>query len=237
MGAERVAVVTGGASGIGRAVAVRLTADGYRVIGIDREAGEAHGYAELIACDVSDELAVDSAFNDVLSRHHRIDALVTAAGVPGVGEAVSVRVGDWSRTLAVNLTGTFLCVQAALRGMIERGSGAIVTIASNAGVNGRPTAVPYAASKGGVIAFTKSVAVEVLEHSVAVFCVLPGPIDTPMWRSLYTPEHQASALAKGSALPASRVADVVSGLVRPEALAYSGAIIPVPRAGAAAGLR
>jgi NAD(P)-dependent dehydrogenase (short-subunit alcohol dehydrogenase family) len=236
---QQIAVVTGAASGIGRAVADRLAADGFVVVGIDLTANgdPTSGCAESLACDVSDAVAVEVTFAGILDRHGRIDALVNGAGVPGVGETISVGPTAWNTALAVNLTGTFLCAQQALRHMVERGSGAIVNIASNAGVNGRPTAAPYAASKGGVIAFTKTLAVEALEHGVAVFVVLPGPTDTPMWRSLYTPEHQRSALAKGSVLPPSKVADVVSGLVRPEALAYSGAVVPVPRAAAAAGLR
>lgn len=171
MRTERTAVVTGGASGIGASVVERLRADGLTVLVADMDA-----HADLLI-DVSDPESV-AAHGEQLAT---ASVLVNSAGVVGPNHPIGeVDVAEWRRTIDVNLTGTFLMMQAVIPGMRTRGWGRIVNIASVAGKEGNPNLAAYSASKAGVIGLTKSAGKELAGTGVLVNAVTPAVIDTPM---------------------------------------------------------
>lgn len=216
MGHTGVAVVTGAGSGIGRAIAERLAAEGYALVGADVAWPPGD---ERPVCDVSDPDQVTALFDGAAGAHGRVDVLVNAAGVDLVRPILELSDADWERVLAINLFGTFLCLRAAGRLMCAQGGGRIVNIASNRGLGGLANGAPYAASKGGVLALTKSAAEEFRPAGVGVFALLPGATDTPMLRG-----------GRGSQVnPPERVAAAVVPLLAPDALAFTGAILSVSR--------
>ncbi len=191
---SRVAVVTGGASGIGLGVAQQLVADGHHVAVLDRDgAGAEAAAAELeaqggkaiaVEVDVADRASVDAAFARVRAelgadrdpRHQRRHRVVRR-------RSSTSRAETWDRIIAVNLTGTFTCVQAAVPDMVAAGWGRIVTISSSSAQSGAPNMTHYAASKGGVISLTKSLAVELARSGITVNTIPPSLVDTPMARN------------------------------------------------------
>jgi 2-hydroxycyclohexanecarboxyl-CoA dehydrogenase len=189
---SRVAVVTGGASGIGLGVAHQLVADGHPVAIIDRNgaaaetgAGElrANGGAALaVAVDVADRDSVDAAFERVRAELGPVGILVTSAGIESFDAVLDITPEKWNQIIAVNLTGTFNSVQAALPDMLAAGWGRIVTIASSSAQSGAPNMTHYAASKGGVISLTKALAVELARSGVTANSITPSLVDTPMSR-------------------------------------------------------
>ncbi|HEV7649722.1 MAG TPA: SDR family oxidoreductase [Actinophytocola sp.] len=211
-----VAVVTGAGSGIGRAIAERLAAEDYTLVGADVAwpAGDARP-----PCDVSDPDQVTALFEDTVRTHGRVDVLVNAAGVDLVRPILELTDTDWERVLRINLFGTFLCLRAAGRLMCAQGGGRIVNIASNRGLGGLASGAPYAASKGGVLALTKSAAEEFRPAGVGVFALLPGATDTPMLRG-----HRG-----GHVNSPEQVAAAVMPLLAPDALAFNGAALSVSR--------
>ncbi|MFO7549144.1 MAG: SDR family oxidoreductase [Acidimicrobiia bacterium] len=178
----RVAVVTGGASGIGRATVERLAAEGALVAVADLAAdGTTEGTGDPLAvpCDVTLPESVTSMIREVERALGPIDVLVNAAGWDRPSRFVDTVPEDWDRVLAVNLRGPIVVTHAVLQGMVGREHGAIVNVASDAGRVGSSGEVVYSAAKGGVIAFTKAVAREVARHGIRVNAVAPGPTDTP----------------------------------------------------------
>jgi 2-hydroxycyclohexanecarboxyl-CoA dehydrogenase len=188
----RVAVVTGGASGIGLGVARRFAADGHHVAVLDRNAGAAHAAADelraggakavAVEVDVADRVSVDAAFARARAELGPVAILVTSAGIESFDPLLDIDAETWDRLLAVNLTGTFTCVQAAVPDMLSAGWGRIVTIASSSAQSGAPNMAHYAASKGGVIGLTKAVAVELARSGITVNTIPPSLVDTPMAR-------------------------------------------------------
>jgi 2-hydroxycyclohexanecarboxyl-CoA dehydrogenase len=189
---SRVAVVTGGASGIGLGVARQFVADGYHVATLDvnGKAAEAAAAdmradgAKVVSAevDVAERDSVDSAFARVRAELGAAEILVTSAGIESFDAVLDITPEKWDRIVAVNLTGTFNCVQAALPDMLAAGWGRIVTISSSSAQSGAPNMAHYAASKGGVIALTKSLAVELARHGITVNTIPPSLVDTPMAR-------------------------------------------------------
>lgn len=189
---SRVAVVTGGASGIGLGVARQLAADGHRVAVLDRDGPAARAAAAgiqaagakalAVEADVADREAVTSAFERVRAGLGPVGILVTSAGIESFDSVLDISPEKWDRILAVNLTGTFSCVQAAVPDMIDAGWGRIVTISSTGAQSGGPKIAHYAASKGGVIALTKALAAELAPHRITVNTIPPSLVDTPMAR-------------------------------------------------------
>ncbi|MEX5710620.1 SDR family NAD(P)-dependent oxidoreductase [Parafrankia sp. FMc6] len=187
----RVAVVTGGASGIGLGVARLFLADGHRVAVLDRDGRAARAAATELAAigkvlaveaDVADRESVDAAFEQVRAQLGPVEILVTSAGIESFNPLLSITADVWNHIIAVNLTGTFSCVQAAVPDMIAAGWGRIVTISSSSAQSGAPNLAHYTASKGGVIALTKSLAVELAGHGITANTIPPTLVDTPMAR-------------------------------------------------------
>ena len=189
---SRVAVVTGGGSGMGRAICHRLAARGHgvAVLDIDGDATEQvakeiqadGGRAVGIAVDVSDRGAVDAAMDQARAALGPIGILVTSAGIEGFVSFLDIEVAAWERMLAVNLTGTFHCIQAVVPDMVAAEWGRIVTISSSSAQSGTKRMAHYVASKGGVIALTKAVALDLASKGITVNTIPPGAIDTPMMR-------------------------------------------------------
>lgn len=189
---HRVAVVTGGASGMGLAIATHLAAQGDRVgildinaVAAEQAAAEirATGGAALgCAVDVADRASVDAALDAVRAEFGPILIVVTSAGVAPFERFLDISLDSWNRTMAVNLTGTFHCLQAAIPDMVAAGWGRIVTISSSSAQQGAPRMGHYSASKGGVIALTRSLAKEFGTLGITVNTIPPSMIDTPMSR-------------------------------------------------------
>jgi NAD(P)-dependent dehydrogenase (short-subunit alcohol dehydrogenase family) len=208
MTADRVAVVTGGASGIGLATCERLRDEGFTVAALDLAPDGAADVAALtLRCDVTDEGHVTNAMSTVAERYGGIDVLVNNAGITGSQEAARCHetpVSEWDRVHAVNVRGPFLCSRAVLPSMIARGSGHIITIASVAGLIAFPGRCAYTASKGAALMLTRSIAVDYAAAGIRANAVCPGMVYTPMtsWR-LDQPELRA---AVESRIPVGRVA-------------------------------
>ncbi len=190
---SRVAIVTGGASGIGLAIAERLAADGHTVAVFDRNAEGAReaaaqieaagGTAAGVEVDVTDRPGVEAGVAAVKERLGRPTILVNNAGLDWFQPFLEIRPESWSRVLEVNLTGTFHCCQVVLPEMVEEGWGRIVNISSSSTHSGQPFMTPYVAAKSGVIGLTKSLALEFGPKGVTVNTIPPGFIDTPMLRA------------------------------------------------------
>jgi 2-hydroxycyclohexanecarboxyl-CoA dehydrogenase len=186
----RVAVVTGAGSGMGLAIAERLAASGDRVALLDRDGAAAQLGAEQIlaaggqaiaACvDVSSRAAVDDALAEVRGEFGPVEIMVTSAGIDETTPFTEITCEAWDLIMAVNLTGTFHCLQGAVPDMLAVGWGRIVTISSSSAQSGAARMAHYVASKGGVIGLTKALALELAPHGITVNTIPPGFIETPM---------------------------------------------------------
>jgi 2-hydroxycyclohexanecarboxyl-CoA dehydrogenase len=189
---DRVAVVTGAASGMGLAIARHLAARGERVAVLDLQGGAAMRAAEELRgtgarsmaaeVDVTDRAAVDAALGKVRAELGPVAIMVTSAGLDAFDPFAEITPEKWNHVLAVNLTGTFHCLQVALPDMLAARWGRMVTISSSSGQSGAPRMAHYVAAKAGVIGLTKTLALELAPHGITVNCVPPGVIDTPMLR-------------------------------------------------------
>jgi NAD(P)-dependent dehydrogenase (short-subunit alcohol dehydrogenase family) len=188
---DQVAVITGGARGIGRAIAERFLAEGASVVLTDvledsvrSTAAELviHGPVEARHVDVRDWQGVHRLFSDVHESHGRLDILVTSAGIQEAGPSLDMEEARWRAVLDVNLSGLFVCCQAAGRIMVPQGRGSIVNIGSAAGVLGLPGRAPYCAAKAGVASVTRVLAAEWAESGVRVNAVAPGWVQTDLVR-------------------------------------------------------
>ena len=176
----RVAVVTGAGRGIGQAIAEALAANGARVAALDLDAPSHPGILGL-ACDVSDEGAVDAAFARVEAELGTVSVVVLNAGIFPVVSFEETTKETWDRTLAINLTGAFLCAKRAIPGMRAQRYGRVIAIGSSAGKTGGAKAVAaYAASKAGIMAMAKSIANEYARDGITANALAPSLIDTPM---------------------------------------------------------
>jgi NAD(P)-dependent dehydrogenase (short-subunit alcohol dehydrogenase family) len=240
MSLEGVVVVSGGGSGIGRATAQRAAKEGARVAVIDLHAKHAEETARLCgpgahayACDVADEGAVEQAIASVNKDLGRVTGVVTAAGIfhgPDLQPAHQVAVDDFVHVLRVNLVGTFAIIKYALPMLVD-GGGAIVTIASTASIRGHGYGAGYTASKGGVEALTRLLAVQYSPQGVRANCICPGGVDTPMTGGTFATD-EAKARAK-QRVPIGRYAqpedigDVAVFLLSDDARYVTGQTLPV----------
>lgn len=188
----QVVFVTGAGSGVGRATMAHFAADGARVFGVDvnREGvsetvarvKDAGGTADGAHCDVAERASVDAAIARAVGAFGGLDVLVNAAGIGGFKRFEEVEAADWARTLAVNLTGAFHTIQAAMPHLLASRGRAVVNVASTAGLRGTAYATPYSASKFGLVGLTRSLALEFASRDLRVNCICPGGIRTPLGR-------------------------------------------------------
>jgi NAD(P)-dependent dehydrogenase (short-subunit alcohol dehydrogenase family) len=236
-------IVTGGGSGIGRATAERAAAQGAAVAVVDRAAENAEETARLVtdaggralayACDVGDEAAVETTVSRIGADLGRVTGVVTAAGIfhgPDLQPAHEVAVDDFVHVLRVNLVGTFAVIKYALPMLVD-GGGSIVTIASTAAIRGHGYGAGYTASKGGVDALTRLLAVQYGANGVRANCICPGGVDTPMTGGTFATE-EAIARARvrvpiGRYAQARDIADVAIFLLSDNARYVTGQTFPV----------
>ncbi len=242
----KVAVVTGGASGIGRGIADRFAAEGARVVVADRnatalaEVADALGdRAHAVPCDVTDEAQVDALVAEAADRFGRLDVMVNNAGIIQISPVVETAYADWQRMFDVNVHGVFLGSRAAARRMIAQGNGGVIVNASSgAGRRGVPNIAHYCATKAAIIMLSQSLAVELAPHGIRVNCYAPGHIQTPFWKDIadgfaavtgQTPDQVIDAFK--STVPMGRfgtpgdVAAAVSWLATDDAAYVSGQAI------------
>jgi meso-butanediol dehydrogenase / (S,S)-butanediol dehydrogenase / diacetyl reductase len=235
----KVALLTGAASGIGRATAVRLAAEGASVVGADvspdglaettamvRDAG---GTITTVQADVSDPSSVDAIVATAVQAHGRIDVLGNIAGILRFANFADVSLDDWNRIMAVNVTGTFLMCQTAMPHLLESG-GNIVNISSTAALAGQPWAAAYSASKGAIMALSFNLAVEFGRRGVRTNVVAPGSVETPIQNEFFFPEgadtslvHRVMALDKPRG--PEHIASVVAFVASDDGAHMNGSVI------------
>ena len=211
---DRVALITGGGAGIGRAMAMLFAKEGARVVVVDRErtygeetAAAIHrnqGEAFFVVGDVSNAADVQRVMRAAVTEYGRLDILVNNAGILVKGTVAELDEKDWDRVIGVNLKGAFLCSKHAIPLMSARGGGVILNVASTAGLVAGYHRAAYSASKGGIIALTRSMALDHAADGIRVNCLCPGPVDTPMLRAAVTPA-ELDEISKST--PLGRVAD------------------------------
>ncbi|HXO20631.1 MAG TPA: SDR family NAD(P)-dependent oxidoreductase [Thermoanaerobaculia bacterium] len=239
--AGRKAVVTGGGRGIGAAVARALAAEGAAVLVAARSTAEVEGVAaELRAagheawaesCDVTDPAAVAGLARAAGERMGAVDILVNNAGIANSAPLKAITLELWNRTFAVNATGTFLCTQAFTPGMVQRGWGRVVNVASIAGRTGAAYIATYAASKHAVLGFTRSVAAELAPSGVTVNAVCPGYVDTDMTRGSVERIVEKTGRPAEKVLEAIRHTSPQNRLLDAAEVAYLVVCLCDPRAG------
>jgi NAD(P)-dependent dehydrogenase (short-subunit alcohol dehydrogenase family) len=217
---SRVVVVTGGTRGIGRAVAERFEAAGERVIALGRD-----------DCDVTDEAAVAQTFE----RIGPVEVLVNNAGVSGSAPLARTTLDDWRTQMDVNATGAFLCTRAALPGMLERGSGRVVTVASTAGRAGARYTAAYSASKHAAVGLMRAVAAELAGTGVTANAVCPAFVRTDMTRRSVERIVSATGRDEAQAEAALGEASPLGRLLEPEEVAFAVAFLAAAEAGAVNG--
>ncbi|HET7169899.1 MAG TPA: SDR family NAD(P)-dependent oxidoreductase [Candidatus Limnocylindrales bacterium] len=232
----RVALVTGAGSGIGRATALRLAADGAAIGCLDRdiasvertvaEIAAAGGRAWPLGADVVDPVAVAAAVDALRAAAGDVDILVNNAGIPGSGRFVDVTFADWQRILDVHVTGTFHVTQAVLGPMIARRSGRIVNIASESVWLGNQS-VQYVTAKAALVGFTRALAYQVAPDGVRVNAVAPGPVVTPMLldNDAAAIEAERAAVRIGRFLEPDEIAATIAFLAGPGGEAYVGQVL------------
>ncbi len=232
----RVAVITGGAQGIGYAVAQRMLSSGAAValwdineaqLAAAREALAAFGSVSTVVVELTDEAAVDAAMRTTVERHGRLDALVNSAGITGGnGTTWELAPEVWRRVIEVNLIGCYLSCRAVVPQMLKQGYGRIVNIASVAGKEGNPNASHYSASKAGLIGLTKSLGKELAKSGVLVNAVTPAAARTPIFDSM-KPEHIEFMLSKipmGRFLQVDEAASMITWLATEDCAFSTGAV-------------
>ncbi len=248
MPTRRVAVVTGGGSGIGAATCARFAKDGMAVAIADRDLANAEavaarivaqgGEAAAVLLDAADPASVDAAMGFAETRFGSLDVMVASAGIGIQKSMLETTFEEWNAIIGVNLTGVFLCGKAAASRMKPRGFGRIINISSVAGMRGIPGRCAYGASKGGVNSLTRVMAVEFGPFGITVNAIAPGPINTPLTDRMHT---EATRRAYTDSMPLGRygtlaeAAGVAAFLASDDAAFVTGHTLPVDGGMAAAG--
>lgn len=234
----KVALVTGASRGIGQGIATLLAARGVHVVAAARSnhadatvaaIKESGGTADVASVDVGDRGAVEQMIAATLDRHGRIDILVNNAGITRDQLLLRMKQDDWDEVMRTNLTGAFLCAQAVIRAMIRQRGGRIVSVSSVVGQAGNAGQANYAASKAGLIGFSRALAREVASRGITVNVVAPGLIDTEMTRAISEKAHGdwAAQIPLGRLGATTDVAAAVCFLVSDEASYITGQVLAV----------
>ncbi len=245
----RTAIVTGAASGIGRAIAERFACDGIAVVCADIDEAEVRNVADALrqsgamalglVVDVTSELSVRAMVEQTIDWQGRIDTAIANAGIMVEGDILSVSLDDWQKALSVNTTGTFLTAREVLPHLIQGGGGSLVFTASTVGLVGMKGTAAYSASKGGIVALTRQLAADFADEGIRVNAVAPGAIRTPLSESQFRARSSNDAEFEGllekviEKYPVSRwgqtseVADLVSFLAFEKSSWITGQIIPI----------
>ena len=218
---SQVIIVTGGAGGMGSAICPGLVGDGHKVVIADFDGTAAERLAKdfgsgslAVQVDVSNKKSVEKMVSEARSRFGDIDVLLNGAGIMPRHQVKDIAEEEWDRVIGTNLKGVFLCSQSVSQHMVERKQGRILSIASGRGVAGAAGAAHYAASKAGVIAFTKSLANELAPYNVLVNALAPGRTDTPMSRAGVSDEEWKKRKAQSPLLGGFTPVEEIVGLVR-----------------------
>ncbi len=244
---QKTAVVTGAARGIGLAIAQKLLADGYRVGLLDFDAETLAQTAAALSgqpilsveCDVSNPAQVQASIQQLAAHFGRIDVLVNNAGIAVFKPALETTFDDWSRVMATNLNGPFLCTQACVPIMLQTGGGSVVNIASISGVRASTLRIAYGTSKAALMHLTKQQAVEYGNVGIRVNCIAPGPVETAMAAQVHSADIRTSYR---DAIPLARygtvkeIADAVAFLCSAAASFINGQILAVDGGFDAAGV-
>lgn len=220
---DKAALVSGAASGIGRATALRLASEGATVLCVDvqseavektaKDVIEAGGQARAVVCDVTNRKQVDAAVQACVDDFGKLDVLCNIAGIIHVGHFAELGLDDWNKLLAVNVTGIFQMCQSALPHLLEC-EGNIVNASSTSALKGLPYGVAYSTTKGAISAMTRSLAIEYAKRGVRVNAVCPASIETPMMDPrLFSGDFQVDLLMRQSAVTGSRGPDVVASTI------------------------
>ncbi len=238
----KTAIVTGAASGIGRATAIRLAVEGASVACLDVTADAVEETAAALAalgakatacrCDVTDEAEVHRVVDEVVITLGRPNVLCNVAGIGTFANAHEMPLSTFERIVAVNLTGTFIMIKAVLPHLLELRGGAIVNVASTSGLMGAPYSAAYCASKGGVVMMTKSLAVVYADRRIRVNAVAPGGVDTPLIASFGLPEggdpkHLRRMMSRMGMSTPEQVASAIAFLASDESDYTTGAVLAV----------
>jgi 3-hydroxybutyrate dehydrogenase len=226
----RGAVVTGGGRGIGRAVARALAEEGAAVVVSARSTKEIEAVAaELVAdghtahavtCDVADEASVKTLAEAAAKLLGTVDVLVNNAGIALSNPVKRLPLEEWNRIMAINATGTFLCTRAFIQGMIDRGWGRVINVASVAGLRGGRYIAAYSASKHAQIGFTRALAAEVADQGITVNAICPGYVDTPMTEYSVSRMVEKAGISEEDALEHILALSPQHRLIRPEEIAH-----------------
>jgi NAD(P)-dependent dehydrogenase (short-subunit alcohol dehydrogenase family) len=246
---QRVALVTGGAVGLGAAICKRLARDGFIVLVADidekaaagtvAEIAAAQGRAEALYMDVGSPESIDEAFRTITDRFNRCDVLVNNAGISNITPFLDVELERWNRTMQINVTGPLLASQHAARLMRTRSWGRIINISSISGIRAGAGRTSYGTSKAAVIGLTNQMAIELAQYGITANSVAPGPVDTPMTRELHSDRTRESYVrgipAKRYATP-EEIAGAVAYFTTDDAAYVNGHTLPVDGGFVSAGL-